>query len=209
MMHRPAPLPSDDARRIAALEDLHVLDSPPEAMFDDVVARASHICKAPISLVSLVDRERQWFKARVGVDDARPVPACVRDVVAAAVSSHVRVLVVDDDKANLAALTALLTDAGYEIDAVSSGRDALDAVARRAPDVVLTDCAMHGLGGVALAERLHDVRAGLPILFMTGHIDIATVAASLPPDAVVLQKPLLLEQVCVGIEALLGPRSQP
>src|SRR4051812_5167501 len=68
MMHRPAPLPSDDARRIAALEDLHVLDSPPEAMFDDVVALASHICKAPISLVSLVDRERQWFKARVGVD---------------------------------------------------------------------------------------------------------------------------------------------
>jgi GAF domain-containing protein len=45
-----------------------VLDSLPEPAFDDIVFLASHICETPIALVSLVDRDRQWFKARVGLD---------------------------------------------------------------------------------------------------------------------------------------------
>ncbi|MEV6929235.1 GAF domain-containing protein [Dactylosporangium sp. NPDC051485] len=43
-----------------------ILDTPPEADFDDIVRIASEICGAPISLVTLVDAERQWFKAKVG-----------------------------------------------------------------------------------------------------------------------------------------------
>ena len=68
MPHSPAPSPIDESERLAALEHLSVLDSPPEPGFDDIVQLATQLCSTPIGLVSLVDRERQWFKACVGLD---------------------------------------------------------------------------------------------------------------------------------------------
>jgi len=64
----PAPLPSNEAARLAALYELHVLDTPPEKDFDDIVALASTVCGVPMSLVSLIDIDRQWFKAKIGTD---------------------------------------------------------------------------------------------------------------------------------------------
>jgi two-component sensor histidine kinase len=61
---------SPDAARIAALDDLAILDTEPEPGFDDIVLLACQICGTPVSLVSLVAEDRQWFKARVGF------PAC-------------------------------------------------------------------------------------------------------------------------------------
>jgi signal transduction histidine kinase len=63
-----APLPYNEVDRIAALYELNVLDSEPEKDFDDIVALASSVCGVPMSLVSLIDTDRQWFKARVGTD---------------------------------------------------------------------------------------------------------------------------------------------
>src|ERR1041384_7003483 len=63
-----APLPYNETDRIAALYELDVLDSEPEKDFDDIVALASTVCGVPMSLVTLVDTDRQWFKARVGTD---------------------------------------------------------------------------------------------------------------------------------------------
>ena len=62
-----APKPSNEAERLAALRQLKLLDTLPEQVYDDLALLASHICSTPISLVTLVDHERQWFKARVGV----------------------------------------------------------------------------------------------------------------------------------------------
>ena len=63
-----APLPRDEAARLSALQSYDVLDTPPEQAFDDLTRLAASICKAPISLVSLVDVHRQWFKSRHGLD---------------------------------------------------------------------------------------------------------------------------------------------
>jgi signal transduction histidine kinase len=63
-----APLPANETDRLAALYGLDVLDTEPEKDFDDIVALASHVCGVPMSLVSLIDTDRQWFKARVGTD---------------------------------------------------------------------------------------------------------------------------------------------
>jgi len=63
-----APLPDNETDRLAALYSLDILDSAPEQDFDDIVALASNVCATPMSLVSLVDTDRQWFKARIGTD---------------------------------------------------------------------------------------------------------------------------------------------
>ena len=66
-MIEPSPHPREEDR-LKALNELSILDSLPEQVYDDIVLLASKICKTPIALISLVDRERQWFKAKIGVD---------------------------------------------------------------------------------------------------------------------------------------------
>lgn len=56
-----------DPARLWQLQQLQILDTPPEEAFDDIVKIASALCGTPIALVSLVDAHRQWFKARVGL----------------------------------------------------------------------------------------------------------------------------------------------
>ncbi|MDJ0769949.1 MAG: PAS domain S-box protein [Ilumatobacter sp.] len=63
-----APLPHDEADRLAALRRLGILDTPSEERFDRLVRVASTALGMPIALVSLIDQHRQWFKARVGLD---------------------------------------------------------------------------------------------------------------------------------------------
>lgn len=60
--------PANEAQRLAALQRARVLDTPQEATFDDLVRIAAAICDVPMAIVSLVDAERQWLKARIGVD---------------------------------------------------------------------------------------------------------------------------------------------
>jgi signal transduction histidine kinase len=63
-----AAMPDDEPARIAALHDANVLDTEPEQDFDDIAVLASEICGTPMGLVSLVDSDRQWSKAKIGVD---------------------------------------------------------------------------------------------------------------------------------------------
>ena len=54
--------------RLAALDSFQILDTKEEIDFDEIVDLASKICNKPISLISLVDDKRQWFKAKVGLN---------------------------------------------------------------------------------------------------------------------------------------------
>lgn len=62
------PLPANEDARVAELHALDILDSAPEGHYDDLVRIASAICGTPIGFVSLVDSDRQWFKAKLGID---------------------------------------------------------------------------------------------------------------------------------------------
>ena len=57
-----------EAGRLSALYRYDVLDTPPEESFDRITRLAKTVLQTPIVLVSLIDRDRQWFKSRQGLD---------------------------------------------------------------------------------------------------------------------------------------------
>ncbi len=63
-----APIPADEEQRLAALEELEILDTPAEERFDRLTRLARKLFDVPIALVSLVDSDRQWFKSKQGLD---------------------------------------------------------------------------------------------------------------------------------------------
>lgn len=57
-----------EAARLEALHQYQIIDTAPEQAFDDLVSLAAQICDTPIALINLIDANRQWFKAKVGLD---------------------------------------------------------------------------------------------------------------------------------------------
>ncbi|SDQ49045.1 diguanylate cyclase with GAF sensor [Pseudoxanthomonas sp. CF385] len=66
------PKPDNEEQRLAALRSFDILDSEPERAFDDLVRIAAGICGVPMAAVTLIDRDRQWFKAQVGMESPDP-----------------------------------------------------------------------------------------------------------------------------------------
>jgi PAS domain S-box-containing protein len=80
------PSPVREAERLEALRRFRILDTLPECEFDDIALLAAHICRTPIAMVSLVDADRQWFKAKVGVAEtgtARDIAFCAHAILGA------------------------------------------------------------------------------------------------------------------------------
>ncbi|MDX2213478.1 MAG: PAS domain S-box protein [Oculatellaceae cyanobacterium bins.114] len=63
-----APLTENELDRLRALVQCRILDTPPDVIFDDIARLAAQICNTPFAFVGLMDAERQWFKAKVGLD---------------------------------------------------------------------------------------------------------------------------------------------
>jgi signal transduction histidine kinase len=63
-----APLPLSERARLEALYRYQILDTPPQAAFDAIARTAAQLAGAPIAVISFVDANRQWFKARIGLD---------------------------------------------------------------------------------------------------------------------------------------------
>ncbi|MFO7482616.1 GAF domain-containing protein [Oceanibaculum nanhaiense] len=64
---QPPAIPADEEYRLAALHQLRLLDTPPEDAFEKIVALGQSLFDVPTCLVSLIDSDRQWFKARTGL----------------------------------------------------------------------------------------------------------------------------------------------
>ena len=78
------PTPKTEAKRLNVLWQYDILDTVPEEVFDELAELASHICEAPIALITLVDEKRQWFKARVGTsvkETSRDISFCAHAIM--------------------------------------------------------------------------------------------------------------------------------
>ena len=64
---KPAPIPDNEAQRLASLQDMLLLSTPDEELFDRVTRTTKRVFEAPIVLVSLIDAQRQWFKSCIGL----------------------------------------------------------------------------------------------------------------------------------------------
>ncbi len=79
-----APLPQNEQERLDELKKYNILDTEPEAVFDNMVHLANYICETPIAAISLVDENRQWFKAIEGLgakETSRDVAFCAHAIL--------------------------------------------------------------------------------------------------------------------------------
>jgi len=68
MDERKVPVVDDETSRLAALESYEILDTLSEETYDRIVRLTGHLLQTPVALISLLDRDRQWFKAKTGTD---------------------------------------------------------------------------------------------------------------------------------------------
>lgn len=116
-----------------------------------------------------------------------------------------RILLVDDEADIRRTVSQLLNESGYEVESAASGVEALDLVAASPPDLLLLDVLMPGIGGLEVARRVRQVHPQLPIIFLSAHANVETIAAEVP-HASLLRKPFLSEELSLQIRRCLGAR---
>ena len=117
------------------------------------------------------------------------------------------VLVADDERAVRTALRVNLTKAGYDVVVVSDGQEALDALSKSVPDVVLTDLRMPRIDGMLLLESIQAEHPELPVVLMTGHGSVRDAVHAMRSGAAdYIIKPVRKDELLVILERTLKAR---
>jgi two-component system nitrogen regulation response regulator NtrX len=110
------------------------------------------------------------------------------------------VLVVDDEAGVRSALSGVLRDEGYAVDAVESGEACLDRVARAPYDVIVLDIWLPGIDGLATLARLRERRVDAPVVMISGHGNIESAVRAIKLGAFdFVEKPLSLEKTVLVV----------
>ena len=118
-----------------------------------------------------------------------------------------RILVVDDQPANLRAVSTLLVRSGYEVLTANTGEDALQLASRHVPDLLLLDMMMPGMDGFALLAEIkqHPPLLRLPVVFLTAAHDRELLLRAFDAGAVdYVTKPFMPEELLARVNAHVG-----
>ncbi|HHK60498.1 MAG TPA: sigma-54-dependent Fis family transcriptional regulator [Desulfobacterales bacterium] len=122
-------------------------------------------------------------------------------------SQQASILLVDDDQHSRIALYEGLTRCGHQVRVAENGRVALDLLARERFDLVVADCHMPEMHGIALLEAVRRERDGVPVVLVTSRASVETAVAAMKAGAVdYLLKPIADEALCSAVERGLGLR---
>ena len=131
-----------------------------------------------------------------------PAPAPPADDVAG--PGTARILVVDDQEDNVSLLSDLLACHGYEVQTARSGEEALEAVDRAAPDLVLLDVVMPGMDGPSWVREALKARPDTRVIFVSGYAeDALSDHQARIPNSVFLPKPFSLQQLTTTVQSQL------
>jgi two-component system, NtrC family, nitrogen regulation response regulator NtrX len=115
-----------------------------------------------------------------------------------------RILVIDDEAAIRESLRMILEYEDYQFSGAGSGQDAIAAVQRERPDLVLLDIKMPGMDGMEVLRKLHALDETLPVVMISGHGTTATAVEAIRSGAIdFLDKPLSSERVIVTLQNAL------
>tara|TARA_B100000315_G_scaffold76524_2_gene69967 strand:+ start:10408 stop:11673 length:1266 start_codon:yes stop_codon:yes gene_type:complete len=115
------------------------------------------------------------------------------------------VLVVDDETSILESVSGILQDEGFDVVTATRSRDALDALVRCNPSLVLLDVWMPDEDGLTLLTRLKTLRPNMPVILITGHGTIDTAVRAIRLGAVdFLEKPLSLDGLVQAVKGAIG-----
>ena len=114
--------------------------------------------------------------------------------------SSATVLVVDDDNDVREFLAVSLDSLGYNVVEASSGREGLDKLAARTPDLILLDYAMPGMHGGEVERAGRETNPDVPIVLVTGYAATDQIVAALGHDVPVLRKPFSVAQLAATVE---------
>src|SRR5438128_3759845 len=117
------------------------------------------------------------------------------------------VLIVDDEPGVRSALSGVLRDEGYNVEAVESGEACLDRVVREAVDVIVLDVWLPGIDGLATLGRLRHMKVDSQVVVISGHGNIESAVKAIKMGAFdFVEKPLSLEKTVLVIRNALRQR---
>ena len=113
-----------------------------------------------------------------------------------------KILIVEDDAITRRNLCILLSEEGYEVDQAGDGVQALEIVARRRFDLVLSDVIMPRMDGLKLLQRLKSIAPHLPVMIMTSYLSSSV--AKVPTGAAeFIRKPFIVDDLLFKVQRVL------
>src|ERR687889_274742 len=117
------------------------------------------------------------------------------------------VLIVDDEAGVRSALSGVLRDEGYDVEAVDSGEACLDRVLRAPYDVIVLDIWLPGIDGLATLARLRERRVEAPVIMISGHGNIESAVRAIKMGAFdFVEKPLSLDKTVLVVSNAVKQR---
>ncbi|GAB5350879.1 MAG: response regulator [Altererythrobacter sp.] len=116
------------------------------------------------------------------------------------------ILLAEDDEAMRLYLERALQNAGFVVDSVDRGTEAVTLLESKVYDLLLSDIVMPGMDGIELAQRCNRISPSTKVMFITGFAAVSLKASREQPNAKVLSKPFHLRDLVMEVERVLNEK---